>query len=580
MIHIMKKIFAFSQEEGKNLYLGIILGFFKALFGMTHIGAIAFVIQHVVNDTLTHTVIWKSFLIMFFGIMGTILCNYYSTMRLTNAGYFVAANARIRIGDHLKNMSMGYFKTNNLGKITGIATNSAQIVNDLLTRSIMLLAQGIFMSIITTMAIFYFDHRMGWLCLFGIITYFMITEYQQKKSKDVAQNAVVGTQELVDSILEYVQGISVVKSYNLVGDANKKIQNVILQAKNNFFAQEKVFIPITGLQAVTFKIISFLMIFLSIRFYIDGSMDLFTTIMMSICSFLLFSDLEQANIFSSLLRLIEVSIDEINELLTAPLMDEKNKSIQIKNHDIQIKNIEFSYDEKKIIDNISLMIPEKSTLAIVGGSGSGKTTLCNLITRFWDVDSGEINIGGENIKNFKLDELLSKFSMVFQNVYLFNDTIANNIRFGKEDATQEEIEEACKKACCHNFIMELPDGYNTIIGEGGASISGGEKQRISIARAIIKDSPIIILDEATANVDPENEYQLQLAIDELTRSKTVIMIAHRLKTVKNADNIIVLENGKIIESGKHETLINKKGAYASFVGMREKAIGWKLGSTK
>ena len=580
MIGILKKIIAFSQEERKNLFMGIFFGFFKALFGMAHIIAIAFVMKNITQNTVTSAVIWQSFAIILVGVIGAIIFNYYSTMKLTNAGYFMAANSRIKIGDHLKKMSMGYFNNNNLGKITSVATNSAEIINDMLTRTVMLLAQGIFMSTIIASSMFYLDYRMGLMCLLGIVLYFMITAYQQKKTKVVAEKSITGTQELINNIMEYVQGIAVVKSYNLVGDANKKIKDTIKKSRDTFFEQEKTIMPIVALQTVVFKTVSFLMICLSIMFYIDGSMELYTAIMMCICAFLIFSDLEQSGMFASLLRLIEGSIDEINSILNTALMDEHGKEVVVKNCDIEIKNVNFSYDKKKIIDNVSLIIPQNSTLAIVGGSGSGKTTLCNLITRFWDVDSGSITLGGHDIKDFRLDELLSNFTMVFQNVYLFNDTVANNIKFGKQDATQEEIENACKKACCHDFIMQLPDGYDTIIGEGGASISGGEKQRISIARAIIKNSPIVILDEATANVDPENEFQLQRAIQELTKSKTVIMIAHRLKTVKNADTIIVLECGKIIENGNHKELMKLGGAYSSFVGMREKAIGWKLGATK
>lgn len=578
MLSLLTKIIAFSEEQRKNLFLGIFLGFFKALFGMAHVIAIAFVMKNITDGTVTSALVWQSFGIIAFGVIGTIIFNYVSTIRLTNAGYFMAANSRIKIGDHLKKMSMGYFNANNLGKITSVATNSAEVINDMLTRSVMLLAQGIFMSTIVALSMFYLDYRMGIMCLIGIAMYFVITAYQQKKAKSVSEQTISATQKLVNNILEYVQGISVVKSYNLIGEANTKVKNSIDEANTTLFNMEKTFMPIVAFQSFIFKAVSFLMISLSIVFYINGSMELFTAVMMSICAFLLFSDLEQAGVFSSLLRLIAGSIDEINDILQATLMDEQSEEIKVNNYDLEIKNIDFSYDTKKIINNLSLTIPQNSTLAIVGGSGSGKTTLCNLITRFWDVDSGAITLGEQNIKDFKLDELLSQFSMVFQNVYLFNDTIANNVKFGKPNATQIEIEDACKKACCHEFIMKLPNGYDTIIGEGGASISGGEKQRISIARAMIKNSPIVILDEATANVDPENEHQLQLAIKELTKSKTVIMIAHRLKTVKSADNIIVLENGKIIETGKHDELLKNGGTYANFVNMREKAIGWKLGA--
>ncbi|MGN0655573.1 MAG: ABC transporter ATP-binding protein, partial [Ruminiclostridium sp.] len=243
---------------------------------------------------------------------------------------------------------------------------------------------------------------------------------------------------------------------------------------------------------------------------------------------------------------------------------------------------DFYYDKEnmsvgtKIIDNISVHIPEKTTTAVVGPSGGGKTTLCHLIARFWDVDRGSITLGGEDVRAYSMDSLMKNFSFVFQNVYLFEDTVANNIRFGQSDAPMERVVEAAKKACCHDFIMSLPNGYDTVIGEGGASLSGGEKQRISIARAIMKDAPIIILDEATANVDPENEDRLQKAIEELTRNKTIIMIAHRLKTVRNADNILVIDKGHIVQQGKHSELVQQEGIYKRFVESRELAASWKL----
>ena len=263
-------------------------------------------------------------------------------------------------------------------------------------------------------------------------------------------------------------------------------------------------------------------------------------------------------------------------------MDIDGKEITPKNYDVDIEHVNFyyekeSYDKKsKIIDDVSVHILEKTTTAIVGPSGGGKTTLCHLIARFWDVDKGGITLGGEDVRNYSMDSLMKNFSFVFQNVYLFQDTIANNIRFGQEDAPMEKVIEAAKKACCHDFIMALPNGYETVIGEGGTSLSGGEKQRISIARAIMKDSPIIILDEATANVDPENEKEITQAIDALTREKTIFMIAHRLKTVRNADRILVLDRGKIVQQGRHEELMKQEGIYKRFVESREQAVSWKL----
>ena len=278
----------------------------------------------------------------------------------------------------------------------------------------------------------------------------------------------------------------------------------------------------------------------------------------------------------SLLRIVDLSVDMVNQVLAIQPMDISGQDIEPKSSRIELRDVSFSYGNKKIIDRVSLTIPEKTTTALVGPSGSGKTTLCNLIARFWDVDQGSISLDGHDVREYSYDSLIRNFSFVFQSVYLFEDTIANNIRFGKPEASQEEVIEAAKKASCHDFILSLPDGYDTKIGEGGASLSGGERQRISIARAIIKDAPIIILDEATANVDPENEEALMQAIQALTRDKTIIMIAHRLKTVEHADQILVLDQGRIVEQGKHQDLLAKQGIYSKFIQERKTAASWRI----
>lgn len=321
---------------------------------------------------------------------------------------------------------------------------------------------------------------------------------------------------------------------------------------------------------------SILVIVEGLYFYLNGTMALSICLLMTVASFMLFSQLQSAGNTSALLRLLDVSIDKVNEIDKTPVMDEHGKPVKPENYNIVFDDVSFSYGEHQVLDHVSLTIPERTVTAIVGPSGAGKSTLCNLIARFWDVDGGKITIGGVDVRDYTLDSLLTNISEVFQKVYLFADTIENNIKFGNPAASHEEVVKAAQKACCHEFIMSLPDGYGTVIGEGGATLSGGEKQRISIARAILKDAPIIILDEATSSVDPENENLLMGAIAELTKNKTVIMIAHRLKTVRNADQIFVLSGGHIVQTGKHEDLIRQPGIYADFIGIRKKAIGWKL----
>lgn len=334
--------------------------------------------------------------------------------------------------------------------------------------------------------------------------------------------------------------------------------------------------PYLWLQSVILDLFSVGIMLLSVYFYLQGTMPLAYCLLLIVAAFMIFGELKSAGSGMATLRLTEVSIDRANELDHVPVMSEGSIDTAPASYGIEFQDVRFAYEKRTILDGVSFKIPDRTMTAIVGPSGSGKTTLCNLIARFWDVNSGCVSIGGKDVKAYTLSELMSNISMVFQNVYLFADTIENNIKFGKPDATHEEVVAAAKKACCDEFISALPDGYNTMIGEGGASLSGGEKQRLSIARAMLKDAPIVIFDEATANVDPENEDRLQTAIEELTKNKTIIMIAHRLKTVRNADQILVVNGGKIVQQGKHDDLIRQKGIYADFVSGRKQAIGWKL----
>ena len=274
--------------------------------------------------------------------------------------------------------------------------------------------------------------------------------------------------------------------------------------------------------------------------------------------------------------MVDVSVDRAGAILSTPQMELDGEDIEPESRTLGAEDLEFSYDRRKILDGVTLTIPERTTTAIVGPSGGGKTTLVNLLARFWDADSGLVTLGGRNVRDYDMDALMKNFSFVFQNVYLFHDTIADNIRFGNPDAPMEDVIAAAKKASCHDFISALPDGYNTVIGEGGASLSGGERQRISIARAMMKDAPVIFLDEATANVDPENENELTRAIEALTREKTVVMIAHRLKTVSHADQILVVDRGRIVQRGTHEELMRQDGIYRTFVSERTEAAGWKV----
>ena len=381
---------------------------------------------------------------------------------------------------------------------------------------------------------------------------------------------------LVEAVLEYIQGMGVVKSFGFEKDSSKSISTAIQDSNKGNLKLVYAVAPYIALQQLVVRVFSVLLLILALYLYTVGTFSLVYGVLFVVLSFTVFNNLESAGSQITMLQMLASSIDTANSVDDTPVMDENGAEITPKNTNIVFENVDFSYSTRKILDHVSISIPEKTTTAIVGPSGSGKTTMCHLIARFWDVNTGQITIGGIDIRNFTLDSLMKNISMVFQNVYLFADTIENNIKFGCPDATHEQVVEAAKRACCHDFISALPDGYNTVIGEGGGTLSGGEKQRISIARAMLKNAPIIILDEATSSVDPENEDKLQQAIEALTHDKTIIMIAHRLKTVRSADQILVLDNAHIVQRGTHAELIQQKGLYADFVAARREAIGWKL----
>lgn len=578
MLNALKKIWQFAGEERKNINKSIVIEFFYAIFHMFQIGAIYYVILALTGKENGNSVAWKALCFLGISILGRTVLNYFAQLEQTHAGYFMVANKRIEIGNKLKSVPMGYFNHNNLGEITGVATSVLEEVEFTAPMVLVNILGGFINAVVFMLMILVFDWRIGLIVVAGTALYLIVTSSMEKKSANVAPKRQAATAHLVSAVLAQIQGMSVIKSFNLTGKGDKNLQEALEKSRSTNLAMEQLFTPYTIAQGISLQIAGIGMIMAATVFYLNSSMSLANALMVIIMSFLVFAQIESAGSGMSILRIVASSIDHANQMDEIPQMDEKGKEIVPKNHEITFEHVCFSYEKKEILHDISVHIPDKTTTAIIGPSGSGKTTMCNLIARFWDVGSGSIKIGGKDVREYTLESLMNQISMVFQNVYLFADTIENNIRFGRPEATHEEVVEAAKRACCHEFIEALPEGYQTVIGEGGASLSGGEKQRISIARAMLKDAPIVILDEATANVDPENEDRLQKAIGELTRDKTIIMIAHRLKTVRHADQILVVDDGKIVQQGKHEELIEQKGSYADFVLGRNEAIGWKLSS--
>lgn len=576
MIEVFKKIWDFAGDEQKNIKKSIFLGIIGAVFNACIFGALYVVLKGLAYERTDLKIVVQSFAFMLISIIGRLVISYFAQLQRVHAGYFMVADKRIAIGDKLREIPMGYFNHNSLGHIMGVTTTVLNDVEQTASTVLVTTFNGFINSIIMAFASAVFDWRIGVIILFGMVCFILVTIKQEANFEKDAKNRQEAQANLVEAVLEAIQGMGVMKGFNLDMLQGKRVDHAIRVSCEKNLAIEKAIMPFAVLLQLIVKIFSIVIVAAALVLYLKGQMQLANCLLMLVIAFLIYEQLESAGHGLSTLRIAGSSIDSANSIDAVPTMNEGAHEITPVNHEIVLHQVSFAYENRIILNDINLRIPEKSMLAIIGPSGSGKTTLCNLIVRFWDVSAGSITIGGYDIREYTLNSLMKNISMVFQDVYLFADTVENNIKFGSPDATEEEIVEAAKKACCHEFIEHLPQGYKTVIGEGGGSISGGEKQRISIARALLKDAPIIILDEATASVDPENEAELQKAIEALTIDKTVIMIAHRLKTVRSADQILVLDKGCIVQRGSHRELIAEDGKYADFVLGRKEAIGWKI----
>ncbi|MBA6006403.1 ABC transporter ATP-binding protein [Staphylococcus aureus] len=577
MFRITFKILNWVSPYKTRMILGFIMSFLNAIF----IALPIFLASQIFNNVVSHKSIYGKdifnvVIIMIILVLGRFITAYLKSKNQESIAYEMSANERLNIGNKLKNVPLGYFNTHHSNELTTIVTTDLTFLENFAMKMVDIVINGYILISVLILSLLVVSWQVALLACIGVLLSFLTIQLLENKSKKNAPTYHYAQNQLIEKVVEVIRGIQVIKSFSKENASLRSFNRAVNESKRVNTKIEMQYIPFNLLHLLSLKVTSILIVLVACLLFIHNSIDLPTFIMISIFSFVIFDSVENINSAAHVLEIIDMTLENIEKIKSAPELDKKGKDLTIENDDIAFENVNFSYDDKQVIKNVSFDIAANTSTAIVGPSGSGKSTLCHLLLRFYDVNDGFIRIGGIDIKDLKLSSLMSQISAVFQKVYLFNDTIENNILFGNPDATEEEVIRAAKQACCHDFIMKLPDGYKTVLHEKGNNLSGGERQRISIARAILKDAPIIILDEATASIDPENEQLIQTAINELSKGKTVITIAHKLETIKNADQIIVLNEGEIIQKGSHDELIRKPGMYQDFIRIKSKSAGWKL----
>ena len=581
MFRTLKRIIDWCGEFKGKLYIGFVFSFFSHLFAVMPVTVAAYTVGLFIDSTKQGTAFdkrWAGF--SFLAIAGLVILRFffdYMRSRSQEAiSYELVAKDRLAIGDALRRVSLGYFQKNSTGNILNSITTGLNTLETMGIRMIDNFIGGYLNFFVIFLCLLMFSPMTALIALAGAAGSFLFLLLVSRHSVRNAPVEARAGQNLSAAVLEYARGLPTVKSFGQGGASQQSMKEAARENRDIRLKIEYGFTPPNCGHLLVLKAASVLLAGTACALCLAGDMEMPVMLMFVFFSFGIFGSLEPVSDSAHVLGVINTAMDQIDALKESNYIDHDGKEVTLGSFGIEFRHVDFGYDSRTVLKDVSFIIPEKTSTAIVGPSGSGKTTICNLIARFYDVQKGSVLVGGVDVREFTCDSLLKNISMVFQNVYLFNDTIMNNIRFGRPDATDEEVYAAAKAARCHDFIQSLPDGYGTIVGEGGGMLSGGEKQRISIARAMLKNAPIIILDEATASVDPENEHLIQEAISELTHGKTIITIAHRLATIENADQILVIDSGTVAQRGTHKQLLGQEGIYREFVRIREEAEGWQI----
>ena len=575
MFESIRSIWNFSLKRQHQLAKILLLSFIEGIFVMLKMIAIIFAVNAMFNRFLVDSYIYKVIILGIICIAGVFIFGYFTQLGSVSVGFEMAKDKRLYFGSFFKKLYLGFFNENSVGNINSTLTTSISHIEQVAPIILIHVIGGFLSAVSIVLGFVYYEWRVSIIVFAGAAVYLFVVNHQMNVSRREAPKRQLSQMKLTESVIEFIQGISVVKAFDVENKDERVKKGIDDSCLNNINLSEKS-IPSSICAGLTIQLFEILIIVFAFFMWNIGEISPQKAINLFIMSFVIFQQVNQAGSVLSMIGILDSTLKEVNSIESAKEIKILSPAENMKSNEIEFKNVSFSYGNGEILRGISTIIKPNSLTAIVGPSGSGKTTFCKLIPRFYDVCKGEILIGGAKITNIPTEELMKKISIVFQNVYLFEDSILNNIRFAKPNADNDEVMEAAKKARCYDFIMALPDGFDTMVGEAGDTLSGGEKQRIAIARAILKDSPIVILDEFTNALDVENEYHILTAIDNLVGGKTVIIIAHRLETIRKADHIIVLEKGEIVQEGTHNELINQDGIYKSFISIRERANTWKF----
>ena len=566
---------SFSPAARRSLIVGMVCNVLKAFFMAGMLGAVFWALEN--RDRLDGVVALQCLGILLVSVAGQYVFQYLVDIKMDAQGFDIFRDLRLRVGDRLKGAPMGYFSEQRLSAITTTLTTTVHQLEEFMTICLTGLSGGVAMAVIMSAFFLFVAWPVAAITFAGIAVGLYVLNVLRRRATSVTREVTAAQEAMSDKVIEYARGMAVLRTFSTPDEALAAAKASFEQKRQADYRQEAAAQGILKLYALVFNVASCAVLFTACALYLNGALPLSWALTLLVAAFMIYGELIHANDAAFLTKKIEGELDRVDEVCAIPKQDTTDAPLEPHGFDVELDGVSFAYDaDRRVIDDVSLRIPEGTTCAIVGPSGSGKTTLVNLIARFWDVDAGAVRVGGADVREGTAESLLANVSMVFQNVYLFNDTVENNIKFGVPDATHEQVVQAAKRARCHEFISALPQGYDTVLEEGGASLSGGERQRVSIARAIMKDAPIVILDEATSSVDPENEHELIAAIAELTRGKTLVSIAHRLNTVADADQIIVVDEGRIVQRGTHEELMRDAGIYRDFVSLRREAAGWRL----